>query len=478
VLATLLSAGKGFSVCFMNSRRGALGGRPRARLYLACVWLLVFMIMACSGPGERIEPPTEVPGSGPFRSTLETAFRMRENGCDMEPPRQHAGEIMSFMLRVVVGKDGRPEMRRDWATRGLDFPLNLDAMSREMSAMGGGNILRIMVFDPNILDLSQTLYYYDDRLGFSKGRFNVYPATEFLAIRLLIIKKIARGEKINLRALLERRRLLFDKGRRVREEDLKATGLRDEEIELIRDILVRAPYLFEYLGCPFLVKGLYEAGVLSVDETVTQKLAEANYKDFPCRAERRPDKTETVRIAILPSLTKEFLFGTGGAALSPTGFAPSGYLQEMVEALKEQIIEGATAWIERKALEEGVETAGDPVLAPSWSGIVRSKVSFCVQDERPLVITPRNAAEVIEDICPEADFTVILLGKNVYLSLFIDPDKDTYPAVNRLYLDFDDIRYAQAKDRYEPIADVIYQALRKAASGAADSLKGFQAFSP
>jgi hypothetical protein len=427
-----------------------------------------------------MEPPPEVPGSGPFRLTPRTgaAFRLRENGCDMDPARQHAGETMSFMLRVVVGLDGRLETRRDWATRGLDFPLNLDAISREMSAVGGGNILRIMVFDPNILDLSQTLYYYDDRLGFSKGKFNVYPATEFLAIRLLLIKKIAREEKINLGALLERRRLLFDKGKSVGEEDLKATGLRHEEIEFIRDILVRAPYLFEYLGCPFLVKGLYEAGVLSMDETVTQKLAEANYKDFPCRAEKGPDKMKSVRIAILPSLTKEFLFGTGEAALSPTGFVPSGYLLEMVEALKEQIVEGAAAWIERKALEQGFDTTGDPVLASSWSEIVRSKVNFCVQDERPLVVTPRNAAEVIEDVCPEEDFTVILLGKNVYLSLFIDRDKDIYPAVNRVYVDFDDIKYAQAKDRYEAIAEVIYQALGKAASVASGSLKGFQAFSP
>jgi hypothetical protein len=447
---------------------------------LTCVWVLVWMITACSVPGGRIEPSPEVPGSGLLRSApgMGKAFRMRENGCDMEPARQHAGEIMSFMLRVVVGRDGRLETRRDWATRGLNFPLNLDAMSREMSAMGGGNILRIMVFDPNILDLSQTLYYYDDRLGFSKGKFNVYPATEFLAIRLLLIKKIARGEKINLRALLERRRLLFDKGRRVGEEDLKATGLRHEEIELIRDILVRAPYLFEYLGCPFLVEGLYETGVFSVDETVTQKLAEANYEDFPCRAERGPDKTETVRIAILPSLTKEFLFGTGDAALSPTGFVPTGYLHEMVEALKEQIIEGAAAWIERKALEEGLDTTGDPVLASSWSGIVRSKVNFCVQDERPMVVTPRNAAEVSEDVCPEADFTVILLGKNVYLSLFIDPDKDTYPAVNRVYLDFDDIRYVQAKERYESIGEVIYQAMRKDGVEEGFFWKGFREFSP
>jgi hypothetical protein len=382
------------------------------------------------------------------------------------------------MLRVVLGQEGRKETREDWATRGLDFPLHLDSMSREMSAMGGGNILRIMVFDPNILDLSQTLYYYDDRLGFSKGRFNVYPATEFLAIRLLLIKKIARGEKINLRALLERRGLLFDKGRRVEEEDLKATGLRGKEIELIRDILEKAPYLFDYLGCPFLVKGLHDAGVLWVDETVRQKLVEANYRDFPCRAERGPEKRETVRIAILPSLTKEFLFDTGGAALSPTGFVPSSFLQEMVEALKEQIIEGAAAWIDRKAFEEGFETAGDPGSAPGWSERVKSKVSFCVQEERPLVITPRNAADVIEDVCPDADFTVILLGKNVYLSLFIDPDKDTYPAVDRVYLDFEDIRYVQARDKYESIGEVIYRALRKDAVDASFSGNGFQKFSP
>ncbi len=386
---------------------------------------------------------------------------------------------MALMLRVVLGQKGRPETRDEWATRGLDFPLRLDAVSREMSFMEGGNILRIMVFDPNILDLSQTLYYYDDRLGFSKGKFSVYPAMEFLAIRLLLLQKIAKGEKINLSALLERRRLLFDKGRGVEEGDIEATGLHIEEIELIRDILERAPYLFDYLGCPFLVKGLFEAGVLSLDETVRQKLAAANYRDFPCRAERGAEKRETVRIAILPSLTKAFLFDTNGSASSPTGFVPSGFLQEMVEALKLQIIEGAAAWIGRKALEEGIEIAGEPVSASGWSEMVRSRVSFCVQEERPLVITPGNAAEVIEDVCPEADFTVILLGKNVYLSLFIDPDKDTYPAVNRVYLDFDDIRHAQAQDKYEPIGKGHLQGHEIRMWGEAAFCRiGFQAFCP
>jgi hypothetical protein len=427
------------------------------------------MIAACSGTGRTIDPfpDDEWPGQ---------ASRIRQPGCEMDPARQHAGEIMSFMLRVVVGQDGAPGTRRDWATRGLDFPLHLDAMSREMSALGGGNILRIMVFDPNILDLSQTLYYYDDRLGFNTGKFNVYPSTEFLAIRLLLIKKIAKGEKIHLRALLERRRLLFDKRLTVREEDLKATGLGSEEIELIRDLLERAPHLFEYLGCPFLVKGLYEAGVLSDDETITQKLAEANYRDFPCKAERGSDETKTVRIAILPSLTKEFLFDSNRAALSSTGFVPSSFLQEMVEVLKKQIIEGAAAWIGLKA--KGLDIAAGPGSRPNWPQIVKNKVTFCVQDERPLVITPRNAAEVIEDVCPDADFAVILLGKNVYLSLFIDPDRDIYPAVNRVYLDFDDVRYVQGQGKYELIGEVIYRALVKDGVDASFTWKGLQEFSP
>jgi hypothetical protein len=445
--------------------------RPRARLLITFVGVLIWLIAACSGTGPSMAPFPGDAGSSPLHSTPapRLAPHIGQSGCEMDPARRHAGEIMSFLLQVVLGQDGRPETREDWATRGLDFPLNLDAVSREMSVTGGGNILRIMVFDPNILDLSQTLYYYDDRLGFSKDKFNVYPATEFMAIRLLLIKKIAKGEKINLGALLERRRMLFDKERKVGEEDLEAIGLRSEEIDLIRDILQSAPYLFEYLSCPFLVKGLYEAGVLSMDETVRQKLAEANYRDFSCRPEKRPEKTKMVRVAILPSLTKEFLFGTSRAASSPTGFVPSGHLEEMVEVLKEQIIEGAAAWMAQKALEAGFYTASDPLLLSSWSEIVRSKVNFCVQDQRPMVITPRNAAEVIEDVCPDSDFTIILLGKNVYLSLFIDPDKDTYPAVNRMYVDFDDIRFVQTKDRYEPIAEIIYHAMSKNTSGGATS---------
>ena len=464
----------------INSRRGAVAGRLNAMLYLVWVGFLVWTITACSGPEGRIDPAREVRGSDSVYSspTTDPVSRFRQRGCEMDPAKQHAGEIMAFMLRVVLGQEGRPETRGEWAIRGLDFPLRLDAVSREMSFMEGGNILRLMVFDPNILDLSQTLYYYDDRLGFSKGKFSVYPATEFLAIRLLLLQKLAKGEKIKLSGLLERRPLLFDKGRRVEEEDIEATGLHIEEIALIRDILERAPYLFEYLGCPFLVKGLYEAGVFSVDEALGMKLGEANYRDFPCRPESVPENSKRVWVAILPSLTKEFLFGTSGSASSPTGFVPSSYLKEVVGALKVQIIEGAAAWIDKKALEEGFKTAGDSGSAPNWPERVKNRVSFCVQDQRPLVITPGNAAEVIEDVCPEADFTVVLLGKNVYLSLTIDPDKDSYPAVNRLYLDFDDVKYVQARDRYAPIGEFIYRALKRDAAQAAFPLKVFQTFYP
>ena len=59
--------------------------------------------------------------------------------------------------------------------------------------------------------------------------------------------------------------------------------------------------------------------------------------------------------------------------------------------------------------------------------IVRKNISFYIEDERPFVIYPKNTERVIKDVCPDADFTVIILGGNVYRSIYFDSAKDMYP---------------------------------------------------
>jgi len=78
-----------------------------------------------------------------------------------------------------------------------------------------------------------------------------------------------------------------------------------------------------------------------------------------------------------------------------------------------------------------------------------------------LVVYPENAEQVIRDVCPDADFVVILRGKRAYLAMHVDPQRDIYPAVNRLYVDMSDIEYNTAQDAYDEVARFIVSRLGK-----------------
>jgi hypothetical protein len=79
--------------------------------------------------------------------------------------------------------------------------------------------------------------------------------------------------------------------------------------------------------------------------------------------------------------------------------------------------------------------------------------------QRPLVIYPENAEKVIQDVCPESDFNVIVLGKNVYLSMQMLA-VDTYPHVNRMYLDMVDIRHGQVDYEISQISMLLFNRLK------------------
>ena len=80
-------------------------------------------------------------------------------------------------------------------------------------------------------------------------------------------------------------------------------------------------------------------------------------------------------------------------------------------------------------------------------------------DQRPLVIYPENADQMINSICPDADFNIIILGENVYLSLNID-EVDVYPNVNRLYLDIMDITHSQVDYELSQVSMFIFNKLK------------------
>ncbi len=80
-------------------------------------------------------------------------------------------------------------------------------------------------------------------------------------------------------------------------------------------------------------------------------------------------------------------------------------------------------------------------------------------NQRPFVIYPGNAEKVIQDVCHDSDFNVIVLGKNVYLSMHI-LDVDTFPRVNRLYLDVSDLVHGQVDYEVSQISMFVFNKLK------------------
>ncbi len=376
----------------------------------------------------------------------------------LSPEQEYAGEILSYLVKVVIGQEGNPRSREEWRRTGLDESLESERFYR---AVGNPeeDVYVLVLPDPNVLDISLVLYNYDPRLSSTKGQFGIvgiYPAPEVMAFRLLLLQKIDRGEKIHLKALVERKALLFDRKRDPSERDYEATNLRPDELRLLRDIIAKEPRVYDYMTSPFLVKALYEVAAVERDDFVEKRMAEARYERYRCRLFSGSERPEAVRIAILPSIIQTFKYVKSLDHSSGSGFEATGFFHEMVGRLRDQILAEAGAHLNRK-INEG-KSAQDRVMGADWErrweGIAREKIAFYVQDQRPLVIYPANAREVIQDVCPEADFVVILLGQRVYLALYIT-EQDVYPFVNRIYMDISDIKYSQIQAECEQLADVI-----------------------
>jgi hypothetical protein len=365
---------------------------------------------------------------------------------------------------VVLGKAGPLESRKKWRTKGLYEELHLGLIHDKMTNPEA-DMMDVMVMDANLLDLNQVLYYYDHRMSLTKRDLffaNLYPASELMAIRLLLLQKIHRNERISLKALVEREDKFREKEGVFSPHDLKAMNLNREEARLIRDIVLREPHFFTYLRCPCLIASLYQTGALQGDDYVIGKLDDAHYKAFPCRHFGGPKKGGAINIAVLPSLTKEFSFGERGELFEPYGFRPTDFFREMTESLKEEILKQTktTLFTEINRYRADRSKIRGEAWAELWKRIVEKKISFSIQDQRPMVVHPENAERVIQDVCKGADLTIILLGKNVYLSLTIDDTRDVYPHVNRFYVDIMDIKHNQIQEVTEQIGLFIYERLK------------------
>ena len=364
---------------------------------------------------------------------------------------------MAYLLKVVLGRAGQPKSRKAWRVRGIDEPLDFDHIVKVMTDPAK-NQLDFMVLDPNILDLSQVLFHYDEKLSLYKGDYGVtsiYPAPQILAIRLFILKKINSGEKIDLDAFMERKTNLLNPSYRTSPEDLAATHLSAPEMKFLRDIFQSEPGFYHYLASPFLLKEIAETGLLVPGEMTEKIIQSADYTAFRCKCFGCRKNRDAVRIALLPSMTREFVHDPNRPSLSEHVFKPTELLDNIFIKLKKEILDKT-----RENLERVLSKPPYPKLTQSqwrklWHQITQHDIAFCIEDKRPLVIYPENASKVIREVSPKADFTVILLGKNTYRAIYIDPTRDVYPAVNRLYIDIMDIEYNQAKEDIETISRFI-----------------------
>ena len=139
---------------------------------------------------------------------------------NLSPAQQHSGELLAYLLKVVLGRAGQPESRDPWRGRAIDEALDFDHIMKVMTDPEE-NQLDFVVLDPDILDLSQVLYHYDEKLSLYKGEYgitSIYPAPEVLAIRLFLLKKMKSLEKINLDAFMRREASLLDENYQTSQE--------------------------------------------------------------------------------------------------------------------------------------------------------------------------------------------------------------------------------------------------------------------
>ncbi len=343
---------------------------------------------------------------------------------------QIAGEVMAYLMEVVLGRAGALEKRDAWSTRGRDLPLDFDMVSRRMF---GPVPLRaeLMVLDTNILGLSEVLYHFDRRLNLFKGtrdHDSLYPCVELMAIRLFLLQKLHHKEKVSIAALVQHA-TLFDPGSRdAVGAELAAMQLTGAEFRFLKAIFQSEPAFLRYLRHPFIVSTFRRIGVAESDAYTLSADLSSTYSQLSCKAGDK-NKISPVTIAIVPAMNPMF------EATSGTGqFKPSGdYLK-----LQAQI---QTAIIRKIRMDKDAPSAADRLVFYT--------------PNRPVTLHPQNADRVIDQLCPTADFTVILLGKNVYRAIFIDPEADIPPYENRIYLDVDDVRYQQIDDEIDAIITAI-----------------------
>jgi hypothetical protein len=275
---------------------------------------------------------------------------------------------------------------------------------------------------------------------------SLYPATELVALRLFLLKRLQAKRKVSIQSLFDHRQLLKAPQQTPTRAELAAMDLTMEEARLLQAVFKSKPWLFDSLANPLLVEAFSGAGVLKNSPSTARPVRRAYYLKTPWPPMDTRTSRKSVVIAFLPSITKEFIPGA-------SGFRPTNAYIAAVEKLKAEIL----GVCRRIAMEARDQQPSIPAVQSNLDfekNLDRSlteKIAFRMLNKRPLVIYPENAAKVIQKTCPDADFVVIILGQNVYQAMHIEPEKDIYPAVNRVYLDIADVKYSQVSSEVAEI---------------------------
>ena len=91
-------------------------------------------------------------------SSPPAAHTEEQKSVDMSPAEVYAAEVLSYMMKVVLGQAGDPQHRNNWASRGLNTDLDFETISQTLSDPNQ-NKNSLLVYDANILGLSEVLYY-------------------------------------------------------------------------------------------------------------------------------------------------------------------------------------------------------------------------------------------------------------------------------------------------------------------------------
>ena len=377
--------------------------------------------------------------------------------------RQYAGEVLAYLMKVTLGKAGAPNLRETWGNRGLDMPIDFKVISNVLKG-ADKQPGRVMVLDNNILGLSQVLYHYDPRLNLLKGQndqLSLFPSRELIAIRIMLLQKMLRGEKVAMGALMQEKTRILDPHVPAEKIDPANTGLTMAELKLLKDVIQSDAGFLPYLEHPHVVETLYRMGAVGMDPYVEAKIQKANYADLPGTTGCAGEPAKTVTITMLPSLSKAFAAHPIADDNKPGEFRADDTYLEATQIIEKTLFQFLQQLIGAKMFADTYtsQSGGNEAQMKQVNAFIDEHLDIIDMDQRPLVIHPENADTVLAQICANADFNIIILGKNVYLSMHIS-DVDTFPHANRVYLDIVDIRHNQAEYEISQVSMFVFNKLK------------------